>query len=169
MLLLIESKELVITNLYLFFNLSANSINNKGCFSSSNLEQKIITNQNIPIDQLAQLLVGKWFGSFRYISHTEGKQLVIRWQLVDSKSSAILRVLKNTAIINIIPDKNDNQTFSYERSLEELSHYLQDLLTTIGIESFISVEGWNNPTLEIDYQKRLSSWLNTFNQALTEN
>ena len=69
------------------------SLNNAyDLYKSSNtfLEQRIIFDKSVSLEDIAMQLIGKWFGSFRYISHTEGKQLIIRWQLADSKASAIL-------------------------------------------------------------------------------
>lgn len=135
------------------------------------LEQRIIFDSNISLEEIAILLVGKWFGSFRYISHTEGKQLIVRWQLVDTKASATLKLFPNEAILNIIPDSNDLLQFSYEQAMEELSQYVVSLVTSLGINSTIDSEGWLNSSIsEIEYAQRLTSWLGTFNAAsLSEN
>ena len=134
------------------------------------LEKRIAFNQEIPLDEIALLLIGKWFGSFRYISHTEGKQLVVRWQLVDSKSSATLRIFRDEAIINIIPDTNSNQLFTYEHALDELTQYLADLISSMDVEVSVISEGWtNSPAVVIDYQEKLSSWLNMQSKVMSEN
>lgn len=135
------------------------------------LEQRIIFNSKISLDEIAILLIGKWFGSFRYISHTEGKQLTVRWQLVNTKSSATLKLLPDEAILNIIPDSNDMLQFSYEQALEDLSQYIISLVTSLGVESTIDSEGWqNNSISEIEYAQKLTSWLRTCNAAsLSEN
>ena len=67
------------------------------------LQQRIVFNENLPLAEIASLLVGKWFGSFRYISHTDGKDLIVRWQLVDSRASATLHVFEDEAFLSIIP------------------------------------------------------------------
>ncbi len=135
------------------------------------LEQRIIFDSSISLDEIAILLVGKWFGSFRYISHTEGKQLTVRWQLVDTKSSATLKLLPDEAILNIVPDSNDLSQFSYEQALDNLSQYILSLVTSLGVTSTIESEGWqNSPISELEYAQRLTSWLGTFNAgSLSEN
>ncbi|NHJ86782.1 MAG: hypothetical protein FK734_15065 [Asgard group archaeon] len=138
-------------------------------FTDSYLQQRIMFNAKVPLDELAALLIGKWFGAFRYISHTEGKELVIRWQLVDSRASATLRVYNNEAIINILPDKNDNQNYKYEQAMDELSQYIFQVLTNFGIDSEIKYNDWQRSTTsEIEYQKQLITWLNT-SKSLPEN
>ena len=134
------------------------------------LERKIAFNREIPLDEFALMLIGKWFGSFRYISHTEGKQLVVRWQLVDSKSSATLRIFRDEAIIDIIPDTSDKQFFAYEQVMDELTQYLVDLITSMGVRVSVVSEGWTkSPAVEIDYQEKLSSWLNMQSKVMSEN
>lgn len=134
------------------------------------LQQKLLFNYDIAIDEITNLLVGKWFGSFRYISHTEGKNLTIRWQLVDSRSSATLQVFSNEAILTVIPEGNNNQKFTYEQVMDELSQYFCNLIITLGIHPTIIFEGWKrNSVSEIEYQQRLLSWLNTSNKSLAEN
>ncbi|NHJ40511.1 MAG: hypothetical protein FK731_10810 [Asgard group archaeon] len=133
------------------------------------LQQRIIFNTKAPLDEIASLLVGKWFGSFRYISHTEGKNLTIRWQLVDSRASATLQIFEDETILTIIPESNDNQQFFYEQALEDLSQYFIELLASFGIHSNIDFEGWRRTSIsEIEYQQKLLSWLNT-NNAHSEN
>ena len=135
------------------------------------LEQRIIFDSNISLDEIANLLVGKWFGSFRYISHTEGKQLIVRWQLVNTKSSATLKLLPDEAILNIIPDSNDLLQFSYEQALEDLSQHIITLVASLGVRATIESEGWQNSSIsEIEYAQKLTSWLGTCNAAsLSEN
>ncbi|MFW9923417.1 MAG: hypothetical protein ACFFDW_09060 [Candidatus Thorarchaeota archaeon] len=131
--------------------------------SDSYIEQRIIFNDEISLDEIAIQLIGKWFGSFRYLSHTEGKQFVIRWQLVDSRASATLRIYPGEAIINVIPDKNDLQNYSYEEALEQLSQYLIEILISLGLHPSIDFEGWRTSTIsELDYQEKLASWLRTY-------
>jgi DNA-binding MarR family transcriptional regulator len=133
------------------------------------LQQRITFNEKIPLDDITTLLVGKWFGSFRYISHTEGKDLVIRWQLVDSRASAILHVFDDEAILNIIPDKQDSQKFSYEQALDDLSRYFFEILSSLGINAIIEFEGWRRRSFsEIDFQQRFTTWLSSLNN-LSEN
>ena len=126
------------------------------------LEQKILFNKKISLEKIAMLLIGKWFGSFRYISHTEGKQLVIRWQLVDSRASATIKIMPNEAILNVMPDSNGNQYYSSEQAMDELAKYLVDVLQSFGINPTIVYIGWKNSSLSVlDYQQRLTSWLRT--------
>jgi len=133
------------------------------------LQQRITFNEKIPLDDITSLLVGKWFGSFRYISHTEGKDLVIRWQLVDSRASATLHVYSDEAILNIIPDKHDTQKFSYEQALDDLSRYFIEILSSLGISAVIENEGWRNNSLSgIEFQQMFSAWLNSLNN-MSEN
>ena len=70
------------------------------------LEQRIIFDKPLSIEKLSPLLVGKWFSSFRYISHSEGKTLVLRWQLVDSQTKATIIVSESEAILNIAEAQN---------------------------------------------------------------
>ncbi|MHA1211938.1 MAG: hypothetical protein ACTSSH_05700, partial [Candidatus Heimdallarchaeota archaeon] len=138
--------------------------------SNEFLQQRIIFSSTIALEEVANLLVGKWFGSFRYISHTDGKHLTIRWQLVDSRSSAVLQVYQDEAIISIIPDRNTPQKYSYEQALTDLSHYFVDLLETFGIQISIGFEGWRqNSISQIEYQQQLFSWLNSSSKTLTQN
>lgn len=124
------------------------------------LEQKITFDRKISLEETATQLVGKWFGSFRYISHTEGKQLTVRWQLVDSRASAILRMYPDEAILNIVPESRDSQNYSYEKALTELSEYILNLTSSMGISSCVEYEGWRSSKFSnIDYQERLTSWL----------
>ena len=133
------------------------------------LQQRIVFNENLPLDEITNLLVGKWFGSFRYISHTEGKDLIIRWQLVDSRASATLHVFDDEAILSIMPDKRDSQKFSYEQALDDLSRYFFEILSSIGVNAVIEYEGWRRSSLsEIDFQQRFSAWLSSHN-SLAEN
>lgn len=134
------------------------------------LQQSMIFTSKVPLDDIASMLVGKWFGSFRYISHTEGQSFVIRWQLVDSRSSATLHVYENNAILTIIPEKNNLQKFFYEQALDDLSHYIIEILNSLGIKSTIDFEGWRRSTIsKIEYQQKLLSWLNTSNKTMSEN
>ncbi len=139
--------------------------------SDKYLEQRIVFNTKISLEEITIRLVGKWFGSFRYISHTEGKQLIVRWQLVNTKSSATLKLLPDEVILNIIPDSNDLLQFSYEEALEDLSQYIISIVTDLGVQSTIESEGWRNSSIsEIEYAQRLSSWLGNYNAAsLSEN
>ena len=133
------------------------------------LHQRIVFDNEVPIEELTNLLVGKWFGAFRYISHTEGKDLVIRWQLVDSRASATLSVYEDEAVLSIIPDKSDTQRFSYEQALDELSRYFIELISSLGIHPSVDEEGWRRSSLsELDYQQRLTTWLRT-TSSLPEN
>ncbi|MHA1531056.1 MAG: hypothetical protein ACTSR6_03565 [Candidatus Heimdallarchaeota archaeon] len=133
------------------------------------LQQRIVFNENLPLDEIASLLVGKWFGSFRYISHTDGKDLIVRWQLVDSRASATLHVFEDEAFLSIIPDKHDSQKFSYEQALDDLSRYFFEILSSLGINAVIEYEGWRRSSLsEIDFQQRFSAWLSSHNN-LSEN
>jgi len=133
------------------------------------LQQRIVFNEKLPLDDITTLLVGKWFGSFRYISHTEGKDLIVRWQLVDSRASATLHVFDDEAILNIIPDKQDSQRFSYEQALADLSRYFFEILSSFGINAIIEYEGWRRRILsEIDFQQRFTAWLSHHNN-LSEN
>ncbi len=137
--------------------------------TSDFLQQRITFNEKIPLDDITSLLVGKWFGSFRYISHTEGKDLVIRWQLVDSRASATLHVYADEAILNIIPDKLDSQKFSYEQALDELSRYFIEILSSLGINAIIDYEGWRSNSLSgIEFQQRFTAWLSSLNN-MSEN
>ncbi|MBN1328955.1 MAG: hypothetical protein JXA54_05735 [Candidatus Heimdallarchaeota archaeon] len=134
------------------------------------LQQKLLFNYKVALDEIANLLIGKWFGSFRYISHTEGKNLTIRWQLVDSRSSATLQVYNDEAIITVIPETNNHQKFTYEQAMNELSQYFCNLVNALGIQPNIVFQGWKRNTFsEIEYQQRLLSWLNTSNKTLAEN
>ncbi len=134
------------------------------------LQQKIVFDNKLPIEELTTLFVGKWFGAFRYISHTEGKNLVIRWQLVDSRASATLNAYEDEAILNIIPDKGDNQRFAYEQALDDLSRFFIEILSTFCIHASIETEGWRRSSLsELDYQQQLTTWLSTTTNDLTEN
>ncbi|HUT80039.1 MAG TPA: hypothetical protein VMZ29_02460 [Candidatus Bathyarchaeia archaeon] len=134
------------------------------------LQQKILFNYEVSLEEIINLLVGKWFGSFRYISHTEGKNLTIRWQLVDSRSSATLQIFSDEAILTILPESNNHQRFTYEQALDELSEYFCNLLSALGVQPSVVFEGWKRSTFsEIEYQKRLISWLNTSNKSLAEN
>ncbi len=135
------------------------------------LEQRIIFDSTISLDEIAILLVGKWFGSFRYISHTEGKQLTVRWQLVDTKSSATLKLLPDEAILNIIPDSNDLLQFSYEQALEDLSQYIISVAMSLGVTSTIESEGWQSSSIsELEYAQKLTSWLGNLDAgSLSEN
>ncbi|MHA1243388.1 MAG: hypothetical protein ACTSXA_14035 [Candidatus Heimdallarchaeota archaeon] len=134
------------------------------------LQKRIAFNRELSLDELALMLIGKWFGSFRYISHTEGKQLTVRWQLVDNKSSATLRIYRDEAIIDIIPDTKDKQLFAYEQALEELTQYLVDLIASMGVRVTVVSEGWTkSPADEIDFQEKLSSWLNMQSNIIPEN
>jgi hypothetical protein len=133
------------------------------------LQQRITFNVKVPLDEITSMLVGKWFGSFRYISHTEGKNLTIRWQLVDTRASATLQIYEDEAFITIIPDTNDIQQFSYEQALVDLSQYIIELLSSFGIDSNIDFEGWRMSSMsEIEYQQKLLTWLNTYDK-LSEN
>ena len=135
------------------------------------LEQRIIFDSKISLEKIAFLLVGKWFGSFRYISHTEGKQLTVRWQLVDTKASATLKLFPDEAILNIVPENDEKLLFTYEQALEDLSQYFIGLIESQGVHAEIDHEGWQNSSIsEIEYQQRLTSWLRTSNAAaLSEN
>lgn len=134
------------------------------------LHQRIIFDKEVPIEKLTSLLVGKWFGSFRYISHTEGKDLVIRWQLVDSRASATLSIFNKEAILNIMPDKGDSLRFPFEQALDDLSHYFIEIISSLGIHASVEEEGWRRSSLsELDYQQRLTTWLRTTSNNLPEN
>ncbi|NHJ05446.1 MAG: hypothetical protein EAX90_11515 [Candidatus Heimdallarchaeota archaeon] len=135
------------------------------------LEQRILFDKKVSLEQIAALLIGKWFGSFRYISHTEGKQLIVRWQLVDSRASASMKIFPTEAVLNIMPDNNGNQIYSSDQAMEELSQYFLDLLISLEVEPTIDSQEWKNSSLSvIDYQQRLSSWLRTNNnKQLSEN
>ncbi|NHJ47792.1 MAG: hypothetical protein FK733_08390 [Asgard group archaeon] len=133
------------------------------------LQQRITFNCKAPLDEITSLLIGKWFGSFRYISHSEGKNLTIRWQLVDNRSSATLQLFENEAILTIIPDKEDFQQFSYEQALDDLSQYIISLITSFGIHSTVDYEGWGRSSnSKIDYAQKFLLWLSTYS-SLTEN
>jgi len=68
------------------------------------LQKRIAFNRELSLDELALMLIGN-----------------VRWQLVDNKSSATLRIYRDEAIIDIIPDTKDKQLFAYEQALEELT------------------------------------------------
>jgi DNA-binding MarR family transcriptional regulator len=134
------------------------------------LEQYIIFNKKIAIDEIADLFIGKWFGPFRYVSHTKGEQLVINWQLVDSKTTATLQISNNKAVLHIIPNNGDNQQVDHEQVLEELCQFLVSSLKNFNIDASIEYEQWKtNPSTEIDYQAKLSSWLKSSSQNIIEN
>jgi len=138
--------------------------------SNEFLEQRIIFNSKIPLDILSSFLIGKWFGAFRYISHTEGKNFIIRWQLVDSRSIATLQIYANEAFITIIPENGAIQKFRYEEALHSLSQYIVSLLKSLGVETTVEFEGWRkSSTTKIEYQQQLLSWLNSTKNLLPEN
>jgi DNA-binding MarR family transcriptional regulator len=128
------------------------------------LQQRITFNKQVPLDELTSMLIGKWFGSFRYISHTEGKNLIIRWQLVDNRASATLNLDNYGAVLTIIPDNKDFQHYIYEQALDDLSQYIITLINSFGIQSTIDFEGWGKSSIsKIQYQQQFITWLDTFN------
>ncbi|RLI72374.1 MAG: hypothetical protein DRP02_01825 [Candidatus Gerdarchaeota archaeon] len=138
--------------------------------STEFLQQIVVFDSNIPLDDFSSFLVGKWFGAFRYLSHTEGKNFIIRWQLVDSRSIASLEIYKNELILTIIPEKNDKQKLPYEQALDSLSQYITTFLKSLGVTPTTEYQGWRKSSVsKIEYQQKLLSWLNSAKSFLSEN
>ncbi|MEA2070514.1 MAG: hypothetical protein U9O98_04410 [Asgard group archaeon] len=126
-------------------------------------ERKITFDSKVGLDELCSKLVGKWFGPFRYLSHSLGKNLIIRWQLVQSKTLATMLISPNDAILSIYPTKDELTTISIEEAMTELMNYLIDYLDKYAIKTKINYTEWKiNHGQKVDYQEKLSSWLGTY-------
>ncbi|MBD3191478.1 MAG: hypothetical protein GF308_12590 [Candidatus Heimdallarchaeota archaeon] len=134
------------------------------------LEQKLEFTEPLPLSQVADLLVGKWFSSFRYISHSGGENLIIRWQIVNSKTSATLLLSPEEGILTIYPSENDHPGL-VEKALADFSSFVQESIeTALDIQAMVTSQGWqNNVATKIDYQQRLTSWLRNCSKNIPEN
>jgi DNA-binding MarR family transcriptional regulator len=136
-------------------------------------EQRLVFEPPISLSEIGSIFIGKWFGSFRYLSHSQNKDsFVIRWQIVESKTIASFTISHNEGIITIFPIQNKNKRHqkATEVILQELSQFIFDSLEAIDIIPSITSEGWRkNRLTELDYEQKLMNWLSNFRPEYSEN
>ena len=130
---------------------------------------KMVQEGNHAFSLIPQQIKNKFLNFYNLLPF-EQVDLIAALSTIKGLPNEMTTLINQFPYFDIIPDNGDKQSFAYEQVMDELTQYLVDLITSIGVRvSIVSDEWRTSPALEIDYQARLSSWLKMQSNVIPEN